>query len=157
MSVAKVQVDFAKILAELEADKELQETIREHQKEVDQCSRSIATVLNKIHSTPAAEGEKRKHVDRESRGELIKSCFHCPSLQHYRADASTLCKLSTCYSCYCRFGACESVLQGELHRRRQGEKSTTPTTAPSGMTHGLLGCKEQRTLQLLLFILLLVD
>lgn len=58
MSVTTVQVDFADILAELEADKELQERIREHQKEVDQSSRSIATILNKIHSTPSDHGER---------------------------------------------------------------------------------------------------
>jgi uncharacterized coiled-coil protein SlyX len=59
MAEPTVEVDFADILAELEADKELQEVIREHQKELDKTSRSITTVLNKIHSTPSSGGEKR--------------------------------------------------------------------------------------------------
>lgn len=52
-----VQVDFTDILAELEADKDLQEKIRDHQKELDRSSRSIITALNKIHSTPSHQGE----------------------------------------------------------------------------------------------------
>lgn len=58
------EVDFALILAELDADKELQEAIRERQKELDQASRSILTILNKIHSTPSSGGE---YSEKESR------------------------------------------------------------------------------------------
>jgi hypothetical protein len=57
MTISVVTVDFSDILAELEADKDLQETIREHQKDLDRSSRSIATVLNKIHSTPSQQSE----------------------------------------------------------------------------------------------------
>ncbi|UZJ56813.1 hypothetical protein CBS101457_006133 [Exobasidium rhododendri] len=57
MAVSVVSVDFTAILAELEADKDLQETIREHQKELDRSTRSITTVLNKIHSTPSRQGK----------------------------------------------------------------------------------------------------
>jgi uncharacterized coiled-coil protein SlyX len=57
MATTFIDVDFSDILAELEADKELTETIREHQKELDRSSRSITTVLNKIHSTPSSQGE----------------------------------------------------------------------------------------------------
>ena len=57
-----VQVDFTDILAELEADKDLQETIREHQKELDRSSRSITTVLNKIHSTPSDQGKSKLQI-----------------------------------------------------------------------------------------------
>jgi metal-dependent amidase/aminoacylase/carboxypeptidase family protein len=57
MAEMTVEVDFADILAELEADKELQEMLREQAKEIDRTSRSILTILNKIHSTPSSGGE----------------------------------------------------------------------------------------------------
>lgn len=57
MAIEIVTVDFSDILAELEADKELQEAIREHQKELDRSSRAILTLLNKVHSIPSDQGE----------------------------------------------------------------------------------------------------
>ena len=57
---SQVQVDFAALLEELEGDKELQESIRGHQKELDRTSRAITTVLNRIHSTPS---DQRESVD----------------------------------------------------------------------------------------------
>ncbi|PWN93188.1 Translin [Acaromyces ingoldii] len=48
-----VQVDFSALLAELEADRALSEKIREQAKELDKTYRSLASVLNRVHSTPA--------------------------------------------------------------------------------------------------------
>lgn len=77
MSVATVKVDFAGILAEMEADKELQESIRQHQKELDQSSRSIASILNKIHSTPSDQGKKRVwDVDTVKEHNFLKAVLH---------------------------------------------------------------------------------
>lgn len=46
-------VDFEPILAELEADRDLTEKLRERSKELDRAYRAIATTLNKAHSTPS--------------------------------------------------------------------------------------------------------
>lgn len=48
-------VDFSGLLAELEADKELGERIREQAKELERAFRAIATLLNRVHSTPSTQ------------------------------------------------------------------------------------------------------
>lgn len=50
-------VDFEPILAELEADKELGEKLREQVKELERTFRIAAKVLNKSHSTPSSQSE----------------------------------------------------------------------------------------------------
>lgn len=111
MAVSVVQVDFSDILAELEADKDLQETIREHQKELDRSSRAITTVLNKIHSTPSHLGELE--VARSQQDSFISCSLAIPrSTLHRRADCATLCTVSECGSGHCGSGAGKSVLQG---------------------------------------------
>lgn len=51
-------VQFEHLLAELEADKQLNEKLRDQGKELDRSYRAIATILNRAHSTPADGGEK---------------------------------------------------------------------------------------------------
>jgi hypothetical protein len=48
-------VDFEPILAELEADKELGEKLREQVKELERTYRVAAKALNKSHSTPSSQ------------------------------------------------------------------------------------------------------
>ena len=48
-------IDFEPILAELEADKELGEKLREQVKELERTFRVAAKVLNKSHSTTSSQ------------------------------------------------------------------------------------------------------
>jgi hypothetical protein len=47
------------LLAELEADKEINEKLREQGKELDRSNRAIAIILNRAHSTPSNGGRWR--------------------------------------------------------------------------------------------------
>ncbi|PWN54395.1 Translin [Violaceomyces palustris] len=48
-------VDFSSLLAELESERALAETIRESSKELDKAYRSLASILNRVHSTPSSQ------------------------------------------------------------------------------------------------------
>ncbi|KAI3493219.1 hypothetical protein L1887_42059 [Cichorium endivia] len=67
-SRTSVAAQFEPLFAELEAERSRSDAIREQAKELDRCHRSLALVLNSVHSTKDAE----KQIVSESKPIVIK-------------------------------------------------------------------------------------
>jgi hypothetical protein len=68
MSRTSVAAQFEPLFAELEAERSRSDAIREQAKELDRCHRSLALLLNSVHSTKDAE----KQIVSESQPIVVK-------------------------------------------------------------------------------------
>ncbi|KAN0063246.1 Translin-1 [Thecaphora frezii] len=107
--MATSSLDFSSLLAELEQQRDLSESIRERSKDLDKAFRSLSSVLNGVHSTPGAQVpqlvESTASYFEQCRKAIVAIVQLVPQNQYYRwcDDWSFHLKNSTYAACLAYF------------------------------------------------------
>nr|CDI52475.1 related to Translin [Melanopsichium pennsylvanicum 4] len=89
-----VAAEFSPLFAQLEAERELCDSIREKSKELDRCYRALSSTLNGVHSTKGdqfdAIVESTKVIFAQAREKIRELSQLIPSDQYYRYDVKKI-------------------------------------------------------------------
>lgn len=91
-ATGSVAAEFEPLFAELEAERELSDAIREKSKELDRCYRALSSLLNGVHSTKGDEFdgivERTKPIFAQTRTKVKELGDLVPADQYYRVSCS---------------------------------------------------------------------